>query len=67
MQLELEHFLTLHLRSRKFPSTAAYAETVRVLGRLVDQIRTGSPPPTSSQVRVPKVPVISYSKYASRG
>ena len=54
VQLELEHFLTLHLRSRKFPSTAAYMETVRVLGRLMDQIRAGSPPPTSKQVRIPK-------------
>ncbi len=54
MQLELEHFLTLHLRSRKFPSTAAYMETVRVLGRLVDQMRSGSAPPTSLKVGIPE-------------
>ena len=52
VQLELEHFLTLHLRSRKFPSTAAYMETVRVLARLADQIRTGSPSPATQQVGI---------------
>lgn len=55
VQLELEHFLTLHLRSRKFPSMAAYMETVRMLGRLVDQIRTGSPPPLPKQVEHPRL------------
>ena len=52
MQLELEHFLTLHLRSRKFPSAAAYTETVQVLGRLEDYIRNNSQPGPSQQVFV---------------
>ena len=50
MQLELEHFLTLHLRSRKFPSAAAYTETVQVLGRLTDHIRNNSQPGPAQQV-----------------
>lgn len=37
-QLELDRFLTLHLRSRKFPSIAAYIETVRVLAALSDRV-----------------------------
>ena len=52
MQLELEHFLTLHLRSRKFPSAAAYTETVQVLGRLTDHIRNNSQPGPAQQVLV---------------
>ena len=52
MQLELDHFLTLHLRSRKFPSAAAYTETVQVLGRLEDHIRNNSQPGPAQQVLV---------------
>jgi len=37
-QLELDHFLTLHLRSRKFPSISAYIETVRVLAALSSRV-----------------------------
>ena len=61
VQLELEHFLTLHLRSRKFPSPAAYMETVRVLGRLVDQIRSGSATPTFEQVHTAQYGIILHS------
>ena len=31
VQLELEHFATLHMRSRKFPSRACFAEISRIL------------------------------------
>ncbi len=45
-QLELEHMMTLHLRSRKFPSVAAFVETVRVLAALSDRVAgRKSPPP----------------------
>ena len=50
MQLELQHFLTLHLRSRKFPSTAAHMETVRVLAHLAEQLRSGNSSAGLSQV-----------------
>ena len=36
MQLEVEHLLTLHMRSRKFPSKAAHAEVNRILAALAD-------------------------------
>lgn len=50
MQLELQHFLTLHLRSRKFPSTAAHMETVRVLAHLAEQLGSGNSSAGLSQV-----------------
>ena len=50
VQLELEHFLTLHLRSRKFPSTRAHMETVRVLAHLAEQLRSRNSSVGLSQV-----------------
>lgn len=37
--------MTLHLRSRKFPSIAAFVETVRVLAALYDRVAGRQPPP----------------------
>ena len=37
-QLELDHFLTLHMRSRKFPSRAAHKEISRILAALTDLV-----------------------------
>lgn len=51
LQLELDRFLTLHLRSRKFPSIAAYIETVRILAELSDRV-AGRP---STRLPRPKV------------
>ena len=50
-QLELDRFLTLHLRSRKFPSIAAYIETVRVLAELSDRV-AGRPSPRLTRPKV---------------
>ena len=36
-QLELGSFVSLHLRFRKFPSAAAYTQTLRVLAALYDR------------------------------
>lgn len=66
VQLELEHFLTLHLRSRKFPSTAAYKETVRVLGHLADQIRTGNVSRVTDQVLMLAYPRSTERRHPER-
>ena len=52
-QLELDRFLTLHLRSRKFPSIATYIETVRVLATLSDRVAGRLSP----RLPRPKVPL----------
>jgi hypothetical protein len=44
-QLELGGFVSLHLRSRKFPSAAAYAQTLRVLAALYDRAHGRSTAP----------------------
>lgn len=56
LQLELDRFLTLHLRSRKFPSIAAYIETVRVLAELSDRV-AGRPSPRLPRPKVGLVPL----------
>ena len=52
-QLELGHFLTLHLRARKFPSAAAHAETLRVLMALHDRAHGR---PAAALAKAPQVP-----------
>jgi hypothetical protein len=53
VQLELDHMMSLHLRSRMFPSKAALTETVRVLAALSDRIvGRKSPPPVRPRVRI---------------
>lgn len=56
LQLELDRFLTLHLRSRKFPSIAAYIETVRVLAELSDRV-AGRPSPHLPRPKVGLAPL----------
>lgn len=66
-QLELDRFLTLHLRSRKFPSIAAYIETVRVLAALSDRV-TGRPSPRLPRPQVfPLSPVLFLTHVSPAG
>ena len=50
-QLEWNHTLTLHTRSRKFPSKLAHAETTRVLAGLAAIVR-GEGNPFKEKVKV---------------
>ena len=52
MQVELGHTLTLHLRSRTFPSREAHARTTRLLAALADRAAGRTPPALFSQVPV---------------
>ena len=50
VQVELEHTLTLHLRSRTIPSREAHARTTRLLAALADRAASRAPPAAGTQV-----------------
>ena len=59
-QVELAHTLTLHLRSRTFPTRRAHASTVRLLADLADRA-AGRTPAAGSRPITSVCPLISFA------